>query len=362
MRSISWTVFIPLISLTVWLLPGCQSATSTATEADSTALNRPAPERAVAVRCQTVRRGTFMLRSMSNGLLRAPAQSRLSFRIGGTIRQIAVRNGSRVAAGQALACLDDLDQQMALRLAQDQIAEAKVQLRGLIAEYGGQELDTASLKPNVRAFVLTKSGYFRAQTALAQARQQLDYTVLRAPYAGVVANLTAKPFNFITSFEPFCTLLSRAGLLVEFSVLESELSAVRTGMPVRVVPVALPGRSYAGQVVELNPFVNAQGLVLVKARLHQTDGDLFEGMNARVFIERRIPNQLIIPKAAVVERSGRKVVFTEEEGLAKWHYVTIAHENDTEVAVSEGLNAGEPVIVSGHLNLAHDAPVTRQQP
>lgn len=338
----------------------CQSATSTAIATDSTALNRPVINRASRVQIQPARRGTFVLQSAATGLVRAPAQSKLSFRISGTIQQINVGNGIAVAAGQVMARLDDHDQRMNLRLALDQVAEVQVQLRALIAEYGGRETDTASLKPNARAYVLTKSGYYKAQTALASARQQLDYTVLRAPYAGLVANLSAKPYNFITSYEPFCTLLSRSGLLVEFSVLESELGAVQVGQPVRIMPVAIPGRSYAGRVSEINPFVNGQGLVLVKATLQQPDARLFEGMNARVVLEQRLAGQIIIPRSAVVERSGRKVVFTVEGGLAKWHYVTITHENDTEVAISDGLKAGEQVITSGSLNLAHDAPVTVQ--
>ncbi len=345
-------------------LMGCGylNSTSATTNADSTALNRPAVNRNAVVVCQPVRLVTFRLATAATGLIRSPAQSRLSFRLGGTIGQIAVRNGSIVQTGQVLARLDDRDQRLALRLAQDQVAESRVQLRALVAEYGGQELDTASLKPNTRAFILTKSGFYRAQTALAQARQQADYTVLRAPYAGTVANLTAKPYNFITSFEPFCTLLSRAGLLVEFSVLENELGLVRVGLPVRVMPVAMPGRSYVGRVSEINPFVNAQGLVLVKASIDRPDAGLFEGMNARINIERRLPRQLAVPKSAVVERSGRKVVFTVEDGLAKWHYVTVSHENETDAAIAEGLQAGQMVIVSGSLNIGHDAPVTVQRP
>lgn len=356
--------YLIILSLLVFpfLLQFCQSVPSGDTQADSTALNQASISRNVAVTIKPVRLTSFALTSTATGLLRAPAQSRLSFRVGGTISQIAVHNGSLVTAGQVLARLDDRDQRMALQLTQDQLAEARVQLRALVAEYGGSEVDTASLKPNARAFVLTKSGYYKAQTALAQARQQLEYTVLRAPYAGTVANLTAKSFNFITSYEPFCTLLSRDGLLIEFSVLESELAAVQIGQPVQIIPVAIPGQIYAGQVSEINPFVNEHGLLLVKARVHRPDRSLFEGMNARVIIERRFSNQLVIPKSAVVERAGRKVVFTVEDGLAKWHYVTIAHENDTEVAISDGLKAHEQVIVSGSLNLAHDALVSVQAP
>ena len=128
-----------------------------------------------------------------------------------------------------------------------------------------------------------------------------------------------------------------------------------------VVPVALPGKAYVGQVSEINPFVNGQGLVLVRARISHPDRQLFEGMNVRVRIERRLANQVIVPKSAVVERSGRKVVFTvvTEAGprKAKWNYVTIGSENETEVTISEGLKPGDEVITAGNLNLAHDAVV-----
>lgn len=359
------TVRCCLLLLTCVLIGGtfsaCQLSTSGTTEADSTALNKPVVENLPVVQHQPVRVGTFLLSSAATGLIRTTAQSKLHFRLGGTISRITVRNGAMVQAGQLLAQLDNRDQQLALRQAADQLREAQAQLRALIAEYGGHDMDTLSLKPNARAFVLTKSGYYRAQTALILAQQNLVYTELRAPYAGVVANLSAQPYNFITAYEVFCTLLSVSGLQAEFSVLESELGAVQVGQSVTVVPVARPGKAYAGQVAEINPFVNGQGLVLVRARITHPDRQLFEGMNVRVRIERRVANQLIVPKTAVVERSGRKVVFTvvTEEGIrkAKWKYVTIGSENDTEVTISDGLKPGDEVITSGNLNLAHDAIV-----
>jgi hypothetical protein len=51
------------------------------------------------------------------------------------------------------------------------------------------------------------------------------------------------------------------------------------------------------------------------------------------------------------------VVFAYENGLAKWNYVSITHENETSVVISEGLKAGALVIIEGNLNLGHDAKV-----
>jgi len=363
MSKVGWGWMVALlVGLMAGCLVGCSTSASKADEADSTALSKAVDSSLLTITAQVVGQRSFNTQSTATGILRAPAQSKLNFRTGGTLTQIVIQNGASVKAGQLLAQLDERDGQMALRVAQDGLLDARTQRNALLAEYGHDNGDTAHVKPNALAFINYKSGYGRAQTALAKAQLDLSYTQLRAPFAGVVANLTAKPYNFITAFEPFCTLLSRAGMLVEFSVLESELPTVQMGSPVRVEVVALPGRTFGGHVTEINPLVNGQGLVLVRARLSGADSRLFEGMNARVRVAQSLGRQLVVPKSAVVERSGRKVVFTVETdadgvGRAKWHYVTILHENDTEVAISEGLKAGERVIVSGPLNLAHDAVV-----
>ena len=88
-------------------------------------------------------------------------------------------------------------------------------------------------------------------------------------------------------------------------------------------------------------------------------------MNVRVSVKRSLGQQLVIPKTAVVLRSGKQVVFTLQEGKAMWNYVHTGLENATEYVVSdksqkgieEGLSEGDTVIVTGNLNLAHEAEV-----
>lgn len=106
--------------------------------------------------------------------------------------------------------------------------------------------------------------------------------------------------------------------------------------------------------------VNEQGLVDKRARLRPGgQAPLLEGMKVEVVIERRLPDQLIIPKSAVVLRSVWEVIFSydPEHGLAKWNHGQIAWENDEAVAVAEGLTEGMLIIYEGNLNLTHDAAV-----
>ena len=82
-------------------------------------------------------------------------------------------------------------------------------------------------------------------------------------------------------------------------------------------------------------------------------------MNGRESVHRSLGEQLVIPKSAVVLRSGKQVVFTVKKGkTAQWNYIHTAFENRDSYSVADGLVEGDTVIISGNINLAHEAPVT----
>ena len=116
------------------------------------------------------------------------------------------------------------------------------------------------------------------------------------------------------------------------------------------------GDSFEGSVSEINPLVDLNGMVKVKAVVNG-QGKLFSGMNVRVSVRRSLGQQLVIPKTAVVLRSGKQVVFTLQEGKAMWNYVHTGLENKSQKGIEEGLLEGDTIIVTGNLNLAHEAAV-----
>ena len=88
---------------------------------------------------------------------------------------------------------------------------------------------------------------------------------------------------------------------------------------------------------------------------------LFDGMNVRVSVKRSVPDQMVVPKTAVVLRSGKQVLFTVRNNMAMWNYVTTGLENMTEYTLvdweASGLQEGMTVITTGNVNLAHETPV-----
>jgi hypothetical protein len=110
-------------------------------------------------------------------------------------------------------------------------------------------------------------------------------------------------------------------------------------------------------IVEINPKIGTNGLFKIKLDL-ESPRNVFLGANMQVKIAVPQRETLVVPKKALVIRSGKKVVFTEENGLAKWHYVTTGLDNGEEIEILEGLKESEKVIVSNNLQLNHDSPVS----
>lgn len=299
----------------------------------------------------------FPFQILALGKITASIQAKMSFKTSGTIEKILISNGSKVKESQILAILENEQQKIVLQQAKDILLDARLELNKLVLEYGGKDRDTNSVSKRILENIKSKSGLNKALTNLRDAQLKLENTFIKAPYSGVIANLKTKEFNPSTSNEPFCVILSHENLVVEVSILESELEIIQLGQPAKIKSLAYPDRLYNGVITEINPFVSDQGLILLKVKIIHPDQYLLEGMNCQVIIEKILKSQVIVPKEAIVERSGKKVVFVYENGVAKWNYVTISHENSQEVAISEGLSGGQKVIVKGNLNLGHDAKV-----
>ena len=134
---------------------------------------------------------------------------------------------------------------------------------------------------------------------------------------------------------------------------------IKTGDKVTVTPFAMPDGRTNGYISEINPLVDENGVVRVKAAVVNS-GRLFEGMNVRVSIQRSLGKQLVVPKEAVVLRSGKQVVFKLVEGKANWVYITTGLENADNYTVIDGLKEGDIIITGGNINLAHESPVEIQ--
>ena len=307
-------------------------------------------------------RTDFAHQLLSNGKLKAGRRASLSFGTSGVVSVLNASNGAGVSAGSIIAELDRPDLKLSLEAARIALEKAELELYDVLAGQGYAAKDTASVPDNILAMAKMRSGYTSAKNSLARATLDYEGAILKAPYSGKVADLKLKEYEMTTA-EPFCTVIDDISLDVDFPVMESEYAFLEKGLQVRVIPFANPSKSVTGKVSEINPSVDKNGQIAVRATV-RNDGSLIDGMNVKVIVERLLPGQLVVPRSAVVVRDNLDVLFTcTDDGVARWTYVDIIRSNgDSHVVAANAdrgakLGEGDKVIVKGNLNLADGSKV-----
>lgn len=221
----------------------------------------------------------------------------LAFETSLPIQRVLVKNGQQVHRGQVLALLDQYklrnvveQQQRAIEQAQLQIEQAQLQMQDVIISQGYDPDNAAAVPAEVRHNADVKSGYAlskahlaSARTQLAAAQHELHSGVLTAPFDGVVANLSIQAHQLSQAGQVACRVIATGDMEVEFRVMEADLHQYTIGTAVSVIPVADKTKSYTATVSEINPIVDQQGAVTLRARLAAAS-DLFDGMNVEVVL------------------------------------------------------------------------------
>ena len=276
------------------------------------------------------------------------------FRALGPLEDIFVKPGDFVKKGQTLVIIEKTKKELALRKAKASLFEKKIEFDDLVLQYGAG--DTLKLNKEIIRSLEAKSGLLNAQILVEEAELELKNASVKAPFDGVIADVYPKKNDLVSLGDPFCIVYDKSLLQAEVSILEDDFSEVDLGYHARVAVLSYPDKYFESVVSEINPKVNESGLITIKLDIVNGIG-LLPGMNATVTILVPKSENIIVPKEAVVIRSGRKVVFTEEDGFANWHYVETGLENGEEIEIIQGLMLDQKVIVSNNIQLAHDTPV-----
>jgi len=313
------------------------------------------------VKVFTLARTDFYPELISNGTIAAAQKADLYFQTAEIIAAIYVKNGDQVVAGQAIASLDSFKLKNRLNQARDNLERTKLDLWDVLIGQGYSQSDSARIPQDVMQIARIRSNYGNSLNQYELAEYEFKNATLYAPFAGTVANLFQKTHNMSSPGNPFCSIIGNASIEVVFTILENELLAVRNGDKILVSPFAILDFSSEGRITEINPTVDRTGVVQVKASINNPGNKLYEGMHVRIKIQQAVPNQLVIPKEALVLRTNKQVVFTLKDGHAQWNYVHTGLQNSTHYVIledgSETLHEGDVVIYDGNLNLAHETPV-----
>lgn len=298
----------------------------------------------------------FSYELVSNGTVVAKQKAELRFQTQEIVRKIYVKNGDWIKEGDKIAELDKFKLENAWLNAGEALERTKLDLQDVLIGQGYSLRDSASIPSDVLRIAKVRSNYEQNLNNYIVAKYNLDAATLYAPFSGIIANLTVKEFNSCGNY-PFCLLIDNRYPEVAFNILENELPLIHLNEKVIVSPFSMTGYLLEGRITEINPLIDKNGMVKIKAIINNKDSKVYEGMNVKVRVQRLLGKQLIIPKSALLLRSNKKVVFTLKNGYANWVYVDTSQENSSHYVVTDGLHPGDSIIYDGNFDLAHETPV-----
>jgi RND family efflux transporter MFP subunit len=344
-----------LLLIIISLVTACKPKAAENLEEMARRSSRP---EAVLVKTVKLEPSTFYHELISNGKAWSAEKAVVPFKVNGVIKELHISNGQKVKSGDLLAVIEDFEYKTELTRARQGLEKARIGFKDdLLSNFSTS--DSTGLPPAKIKIARIRSGLDDAITNLGVAEYNYNNTRIYAPIGGAVANLDAKQWNPSQNYKNLCTIIFDEVMSVEFPVIESEYSFISKGMAVGIIPFISDSTLISGRISEINPQVDENGMVKVKAEF-RNNGRLIDGMNVKIVIRKSVSNRLVVPKESLVIRQGKDVIFVRQDSLAIWKYVTVEFENSTSLSIKEGLESGDLVIISGNINLAHETVVREQ--
>lgn len=275
------------------------------------------------------------------GQVTALYQATLASRIQGTIDNLLVREGSPVRKGQTLVVLDNRDLQAELARVTAELDNADAHQARMKELYRKDAVSKQELENATRAFRVAEAG---RKAVLAQ----LSYTVVKAPFDGVITEKHVEAGELASPGQPLLKMEDPKRLRLEATVAESDIRIVSVGASVPVVIDALGPDPVKGRVSQILPAGDPQTHTFtMKVELPETAG-VKSGMFGRLRLEKGTSQTLFLPKSAFIERgelAGLFVVGSDQVARLRW--VKVGRTLTQGVEILSGVNAGERVIVDG---------------
>lgn len=300
-----------------------------------------------------------------SGVASAGVESKLSFKVGGTVDKKLVNVGDFVSKGALIAQLDPKDFSLQAKEVDAQIAQTEAQARNAKATYERvralYENNNAS-KSDLDGARAAFESYQASLEALANtrelARRQIGYTTLRAPRDGHIAAVEIDVNENVSPGQPIVVLTSDEQIDVEVMVPENLITRVRKDDIVEVHFVALPDRVYEGRVTEVGVSSGDFATTFpVTVNVASATRDIRSGMAAEVsfqFAGKSGQDRFLVRSAAVNEDSQGRFVYvavpdTDASGFAtvERRPVTVGELTAEGIEIFQGLTDGDRVITAG---------------
>lgn len=355
------------------------------------------PDAAIEVRTAVAREISSQAASTvlnASGYVTARRQATVSSKFTGKIMEVLIEEGMEVEKDQVLARLDDANIRTSYALAEAQLRASETSLketrvllsearaifrrtknlleRGLASE---AEMDRARAGSESLAARLERreADVYVAEKQLDVYRQQLEDTIIRAPFAGVVVAKNAQPGEMISPVSAgggftrtgIGTIVDMGSLEIEVDVNEAYINRVKAGQKIVATLDAYPDWSIPCHVIAIIPTADRQrATVEVRVGFEELDARILPDMGVKVaFQEESEAGQIagragvLIPQSAVSKSDNKQYVWLIVNGVVERRAISTAGQRGKEILVNSWLSAGDKVIINAPANLENGTRV-----
>jgi len=336
-----WTVAIAVVVIAVAVWGG----------------KKPVQVKVVVVRTGELR---VILNATTTSTIKSETEVTLSAQRTGRVVALPVREGDIVGSGTLIARLDLSEESVQSEniLAQSKATyeEAKKNLtrnedlfnKGMISQ---QDLDAVR-----RAYEVSRSQF---DASAADAGVKKDYSVIRAPFNGVIAKKFSEVGELLLPGKQIVTIVNPDRIYVLSTIDEVDVGRLKMGLPVAITVDAFPGEKFTGTIKRISPIVSGGKLETRTADVwiyfDKNQPKIKPGMSADVeILVTTLTNVVSVPSQAVVEREGRKQVFVLEgknlspgsKSVARLMQVEIGETNWSFTQIAKGVQSGDIVLTT----------------
>jgi len=306
---------------------------------------------------QAVKLGTIPLTTVVPGSVVPDKKAKITSRLIGYIKSLNLKVGQKVKRGQLLFAIDSSDVKSGINKAKAGYAQALAALDDAKLDYdrfsklyaeasvSKQQFDKISLK-----YQVAQQNLAAAQANLVQAKAQVKYSNVRAPFDGVVVKKLAVTGDLASPGQPVLILENRKSLSVQTQVAGDLYAVLHLGDEVDIVidgqPKPVKGTIYT-LVSAADPATRTHTVKLSLPSIKNINSGTFARVN---FItgERQT---LVVPKSAILNRSGIEGVFVVENGIAYFHMVRLGEDLGKNIEVQSGVSLGDHIVIDHNMSL-----------
>lgn len=300
--------------------------------------------------------------------LKASDEANLAFRVGGQVTKLEVKEGQRVKRGQLLASLDPTDYELQVELSEANYKLAKAQFDRIKTMLSSNATTQAQ-------FDEAKATLDQTENALESAKNQLSYSVLKAPYDGVIASLSIDNYEYVGATQTILHIQNIEQMDVEFQIPErlvANIQKVALQYHPKVTIDAVPSEVFEAVYKEHRtaPDVTTKSYDATISLIdtEHTGINLLPGMTATVDLDisqiSGKPTHITVPIEAVMRRlkdngDSESIVwiYDTKQGTVTPRAVQLGNMTNNSIEITDGLKPGEQVVAAGVHDLTPDLKV-----